>query len=151
MNRLEQYIRENAAAFDTDSPSREAEERFLEKWEAGRRRVRFFRTVLPAVAAAALAVLLLLPPAGRSRDWLRGAENTPEGIYRCYMAEVVKAWDQAGGDESLSSQLRSLTEETIPMIDQLPEELDPESRTVILREHYNTLLNGMHQLMANNR
>ena len=45
MNRLEQYIRENAAAFDTDSPSGEAEERFLEKWEAGRRRVRIFRTL----------------------------------------------------------------------------------------------------------
>ena len=47
----------------------------------------------------------------------------------------------------LSAQLRSLTDESIPLIDLLPEELDDASQAEILRKHYNTLLDGVHQLM----
>ena len=80
MSNLEEFMRSNAGAFDTELPPEGAEDRFLGRWEAGRSRVRILRTVLPAAAAAALAVLLLLPPADRSRDWLRDADDTPEGI-----------------------------------------------------------------------
>lgn len=147
MKRLDDYIRANAAAFDTETPQEGAEERFLKKWEAGRRKVRIFRIVLPAAAAAALAAVLLLPPADRGTDWLRAADNTPQSIYCNYMAQVAKAWEEAGPDEMLSAQLRSLTDESIPLIDLLPEELDDASQAEILRKHYNTLLDGVHQLM----
>ena len=119
-------------------------------WEAGRSRVRIFRTVLPAVAAAALAVLLLLPPAGRSRDWLRRAGDTPESVYSSYMAQVTKAWEKAGMDEDRSEQLRNLTEEAIPLADQLPDELSDSEKAVILKEHYNTILDGVHQILTMN-
>ena len=76
MSKLDDFIRDNAAAFDTELPPEGAEDRFLRKWEAGRMKVRIFRTVLPAAAAAALAAVLLLPPSGRSTDWLRGAGDT---------------------------------------------------------------------------
>jgi len=149
MNRLEEYIRDNASAFDTGLPSEGAEERFLGRWEAaGRRKVRILRTFVPAAAAAALAVLLLLPPADRSRDWLRAADNTPEGIYTEYMAQVTKAWKEAGSDDLLSMQLLSLTDETVPLVDQLPDELGDDEKTAILREHYNTLLDGVHLLLT---
>ena len=147
MNSLEELFRGNAAAFDTESPSPEAEERFLRGWEAGRRKLRVLRTVLPAAAAAALAILLLLLPAGNGRDWLRGAGNSPESIYADYMAQVSKAWKKAGPDEMLCAQLRSLTDESIPLVDQLPDEIGEEAQAAILKEHYNTLLNGVHQLM----
>lgn len=146
MKGLEDYIRANAGAFDTEALPEGAEERFLKKWEAGRRKVRIFRIVLPAAAAAVLAVLLLLPSAGARRDWLRGAD-TPEGIYRSYMAQVAKAWEEAGPDDMLAAQLRSLTDESIPLVELLPEELDDASQAAILKEHYNTLLDGVHQLM----
>ena len=150
MNRLEDYIRSNAAAFDTELPPEGAEDRFLGRWAAAdRRKVRMLRTLLPAAAAAALATLLLLPPADRSRDWLRSADNTPEGIYSAYMAQVTKAWEKAGSDEGLSIQLESLTDETVPLFDQLPEELGDDEKTAILREHYNSLLDGVHLLLAN--
>jgi len=145
--KLEEYISTNASAFDTECPPEGAEERFLRKLDAVRPRVRILRAVLPAAAAAVLAVLLLLPPAGHDRDWLRDAGDTPEGIYLSYMGYVSEAWDEAGADEVLAAQLRSLTEEAIPLIDQLPAELDEASRADIVREHYNTLLNGVHVLM----
>ena len=147
MKGLEEYIRGNAGAFDTELPPDGAEERFLERWETGSRKVRILRAVLPAAAAAALAFLLLLPPAGRGRDWLRGAGNSPEDIYASYMAQVTEAWKKAGPDEICSEQLRSLTEETIPLADQLPDELSDAEKATILREHYNTLLDGIHLLM----
>ena len=149
MNRLEDYIRDNAPAFDTELPPKGAEGRFLRKWEAGRRKVRIFRTVLPAAAAAALAAVLLLPKADRSTDWLRGAGDSPEGIYLNYMAQVTEAWEKAGPDEMLSAQLSGLTEEAIPLLDLLPDELGNAEKSAILREHYNTLLDGVHSLLTN--
>ena len=150
MSKFEEYVRSNAVAFDTELPPAGAEERFLGRWEAGHSRVRILRTVLPAAAAAALAVLLLLPPAGSSRDWLRRAGDTPESVYSGYMAQVTKAWEKAGTDESRSEQLRNLTEEAIPLADQLPDELSDSEKAVILKEHYNTILDGVHQILAMN-
>ena len=148
MNSLEEYMRSNAAAFDSELPPEGAEDRFLGMWEAGRRRVRIFRTALPAAAAAALAVLLLLPPAGRSRDWLRAVDDTPESVYAGYMAQVTKAWEKAGQYEDRSEQLRNLTEETIPLADLLPDELSDAEKAVILKEHYNTILDGVHHILT---
>lgn len=148
MSKLEEFMRSNAGAFDTELPPEGAEDRFLGRWEAGRSRVRILRTVLPAAAAAALAVLLLLPPADRSRDWLRDADDTPEGIYAGYMAQVTKAWQVAGADELRSEQLRSLTEEVIPLNDQLPDEISDAEKVLILKEHYNTILNGVHDILT---
>jgi hypothetical protein len=145
--KLEEYIRDNASAFDTECPPEGAEERFLGRWEARRPKVRILRTVLPAAAAAALAVVLLLPKADRGTDWLRAAGDSPESIYLSYMAQVSQAWEKAGPDEMLSAQLSGLTEEAIPLMDQLPAELDEASRAAILKEHYNTLLDGVHVLM----
>lgn len=147
MKGLEEYIRANAGAFDTELPPEGARDRFISRWEAGNRKVRILRTVLPAAAAAALALLLILPRPGRSRDWLRSAGNTPEDIYACYIVQVTEAWKKAGPDEMRSEQLRSLTEETIPLADQLPEELSDTEKAAILRDHYNTLLDGVHLLM----
>ena len=149
MSKLDDFIRDNAEAFDTELPPEGAEDRFLRKWEAGRMKVRIFRTVLPAAAAAALAAVLLLPPAGRSTDWLRGAGDTPEGIYLAYMEQVSAAWEKAGPDEILSAQLSSVTEEAIPLLDLLPDELGDAEKSAILREHYNTLLDGVHNLLTN--
>ena len=149
MNKLDDFIRDNAAAFDTELPPEGAEDRFLRKWEAGRLKVRIFRTVLPAAAAAVLAAVLLLPPAGRSTDWLRGAGDSPEGIYLAYMEQVSAAWEKAGPDDILSAQLSSVTEEAIPLLDLLPDELGDAEKSAILREHYNTLLDGVHNLLTN--
>jgi hypothetical protein len=147
MSNLEEYIRGHAAEFDTEVPSAKAEKRFLDRW--GHRRLMTLRFALPAfAAAAALAVLVILPkPDNGNNDWLRDAEDTPEGIYLSYIAQVSKAWEEAGPDEFRSDQLRSLTDEPVPLADQLPDELSDSEKTLILREHYNTLLDGVYNLL----
>ena len=49
----------------------------------------------------------------------------------------------------LSAQLSGLTEEAIPLLDLLPDELGDTEKSAILREHYNTLLDGVHSLLTN--
>ena len=65
------------------------------------------------------------------------------------MAQVTEAWEKAGPDEMLSAQLSGLTEEAIPLLDLLPEELGDGEKSAILKEHYNTLLDGIHLLLTN--
>ena len=64
-------------------------------------------------------------------------------------AQVTEAWEKAGPDEMLSAQLSGLTEESIPLLDLLPDELGDAEKSAILREHYNTLLDGIHSLLTN--
>lgn len=158
MNSLEEYIKSHSAEFDAELPSADAEAKFLGRFEEGgtrlrprsaltRGRGRVLRLALPAAAAAAAALLLALPPRPGARDWLRAAGDTPEDVYLCYMSQVTKAWEKAGTDEDRSRQLQSITEESIPLADQLPDELSDEEKAAILHDYYNTLLDGVYTLL----
>ncbi len=145
MCQLEKFIRNHAEAFDTVGVPDGDERRFLDRWDA---RSRTRRIVLPFAAvalAASLALFLLIRGTG-TRDWLKGAEKTPEGIYSGYLAAVSSAWEILGSDEQAAEILSGLTEETVPLGDQLPEELSEEERTEILHDYYNTLLDGVEKI-----
>ena len=156
MNSLEEYIKSHAADFNSEQPSADAEARFLERFAEDGSALRSVRTrsgarrllrfALPA-AAAAVAALLLLQPTPHAKDWLPGSGNTPEGIYLDYLAQVAGVWEKNILDDDSSSQLRSLTEETIPLIEQLPEELSDSEKAEILHEYYNTILDGVNTLI----
>jgi len=155
MNNWETYIRQHAAELDTAPLPEDAEKRFLERWEADNARRKQAAPVRRAVlwsvaAAAAVAMLLLLRPSA-PHDWFRGIDNTPEAIYSSYLAQVADAWEKAGPDESLSDQLSGLTEETVPMLEQLPEELPAEEQAQILREYYGSLLDGVDALVKTHK
>ena len=142
MNPWEEYIRDHAADFDSGPLPEGSESRFLARQDA---RLRKRRTVVIPVAlaiAASLALVVLLPGL-RTRNWLRDAEQTPEGIYSGYLAVVSSAWESVGSDEEASETLALLTEEAVPLGDQLPDELSDAERTAILRDYYNTLLDGV--------
>lgn len=143
MDSLEKYIREQAPAFDSESPSEEAREQFLARWEeadrsAGSRRLRFLHWTLPAVAAGLAILFLVTRP--RTADPFQGVESDPEGIYARYLAQVAEGWQAVGADENAAGLLYDLTEESIPLIDQLPEELPEAEKAEILRGYYGTLL-----------
>lgn len=145
MSKLEEHIREHASQLDTAVPPFGTEEQFLERWEAaekGKRR-RIFYFAIPAAAAAALVLALLPWKAGS----FRGVENTPDAVYEHYLAVVADAWEVAAADEDASALLSCLTDETIPLRDQLPDELSPEEQAAILRAHYGDLLEGVDKVM----
>ncbi|MBR1538929.1 MAG: hypothetical protein IJ636_05420 [Bacteroidales bacterium] len=101
-----------------------------------------------AVAAAAAVLLLLLLPGGRS-SFLKA--RTPEGVYTAYLDQVGKFYEmlaENSEDDSVDwvGLLHELTDETVPLYEQLPEELPRREKTAILKEHYGEILREAHQL-----
>lgn len=145
MNNLEEYIREHASQLDSALPPKGTEEQFLQRWEAAEKssRRRFIYWAACA-AAAALLVLALLP---WKTDSFRGVENNPDAVYARYLALVADAWEVAGADEEAAEWLGSLTEEAVPLRNQLPDELSPEEQAEILRSYYGDLLAGVDKVM----
>ena len=142
MNRLEEYIRANASQLDTALPPSEAEARFLERWEAenkGKRRKIYY---FAFSAAAAVALLLALLP---WNSW--GLGNDPDAVYEHYLAAVADAWELVSYDEEAAAMLGSLTQEAIPLRDQLPDELSSREQAAILRSYYGDLLSGVDKIM----
>lgn len=158
MNDLEKYIRENAAQFDTAEPAPGHEERFLARLdvtpvsqpEPSRTRFASFRALRPfawAFALAAIAVALVVFRPGTSHHFI-GVPNNPERVYRSYLAQVEKAylhfsWED---DYDWESALDELTEESVSLFEQLPDELSPRRQARILKAYYGDLLDGVKQL-----
>ena len=161
MTELEKYIRENAAAFDTESPAEGHEARFLARLEvtpvAGDspavpepvegRPAKFWaaiRNLRPApvlaFAVAACAALLLLIRPG---DPFRGVANDPEAIYLAYMDRVADLYLALPLEDAA---LREITEEEDPLFTQLPGNISNRERSRILKNHYGELLAAARQL-----
>ena len=152
MDNLEQYIREQASAFDTATPPAGAEGRFLDRAEIlpdGRLHfhatVRALRWAIPAAAAILVAVIF----ASRPTDWFRGVGQDPAAIYARYLAQVEDSWQELAADEAAADLLRNLTEESIPLIDQLPDELPDAEKAAILEDYYGALLDGAQKIRQN--
>ncbi|MBR4525376.1 MAG: hypothetical protein IKP15_07495 [Bacteroidales bacterium] len=143
MTELEKYIRENAAAFDTESPAEGHEARFrarlfLTSFRAAIRNLRPAPVLAFAVAACA-ALLLIIRPG----DPFRGVAHDPEAIYLAYMDRVADLYQALPMEDEA---LQEITEETEPLFTQLPENLSNRERSRILRNHYGELLAAARQL-----
>ena len=155
MNELERFIRSHTADFDTQEPAAGHEERFLSRLDAEaaprpsarRRLAAYFRRPVPVTAyalVAALALVLVLRPA----DPFRGAGRDPQKIYLAYMDQVARLYDALPPEDSAGrdAALQEMTEEEIPLFEQLPEELPSRQRARILKAYYGELLAGARQL-----
>ena len=157
MKDLEKYIRENAAQFDTAEPAAGHEARFLARLDvtpgachpehSEGSAIRRPRYLIPLFALAALAAALLVFRPGASQHFL-GVPDEPERVYRAYLAQVEKAyltfpWD---ADFDWESTLDELTEESVSLFEQLPEELPPRRRARILKAYYGDILDEVKQL-----
>ena len=150
MTELEKYIRDNAAAFDTESPAEGHEARFRVRlfFASFRTRLSSFRTAIRnlrpapvlAFAIAACAALLLVIRPG---DPFRGVANNPEAIYLAYMDRVADLYQVLPMEDEA---LQEITEEAEPLFTQLPENLSNRERSRILRNHYGELLAAARQL-----
>ena len=98
------------------------------------------------VAAAAAVVVAIVRIAAADELRFRGA-RTPDAVYSAYLDRVeelrlslAKALD--GDSEEIDSALAQITEEAVPLFDQLPDELDVKEKTRILKQYYGELLAG---------
>ena len=127
------------------------EERFLKKLDAAtrpqrRQTVLRWSALVSAAAAAILAFVLI--PAG-NRHFL-GA-HTPEAVYCAYLDKVGHYYEQlarTGATEAdeWAESLSALTEETIPLYDQLPDDMPAREKVKVLKQYYGELLDGAERL-----
>ena len=121
------------------------EERFLEKLDAAKAVNRNRRTTILwtslATAAAAVLLVLFLPSGNRHFFGVR----TPEAVYCAYLDKVGSYYEQLalnGDAEEWEDALTALTGETIPLFDQLPDELSSREKVRVLKQYYGELLDA---------
>ena len=102
------------------------------------------------VAAAIAAVVIFIGrTAPRHEDWFAGIGDDQREICQAYygkMAEFYETILAEDFDDARLADLEDIVSESVPMVDQLPEELDPGARAAILKEYYGSLLDGMERL-----
>ncbi len=101
-----------------------------------------------AAAAAIAAVISINRPAGEV-DWFAGVADDPTAVYLAYSEKVTAMYEEIFAkdlDGRWGTTVGSIAEETVPMIDQLPDELDDAAKAIILKEYYGELLNGLDKI-----
>ena len=109
-----------------------------------------FASVAAGIAAAVTAVVIFINrPGERHKDWFAGVGNDQLEICQAYygkMAEFYETILNGDFDGTRLSELEAIAGEGVPLVDQLPEEIDPETRAAVLKEYYGALLDGMDRL-----
>ena len=162
MDNLEEYIRLNREAFDEQELPEwhlvRFEERLAGQVADRKRQLIWFRfaSVAAGIAAAVAAVVILMPGqarhdgnVARHKDWFAGVGNDQLEICQAYygkMAEFYETILKGDVDGTRLSELEAIAGEGVPLVDQLPDEIAPETRAAVLKEYYGALLDGMDRL-----
>lgn len=144
MENLEKYIQDNLEQFNCGEMPLGHQERFMAKLQAAqaapeRKAPRLFsrRSLFAATAAAAAIVIAFFistgSPASDSDDYTIAIHEVAEEMY-IEEAEIMMMLGE--DDQHIVNSVKSITEEAIPLSEQLPEELSQEKRAQILREYY---------------
>ena len=176
MSNLEEYIKQNLEAFDDQELPEGHLERFEAKLagleerlalrqssgtaqeissgtaqQSGQRPVKiWWWTAIAGVAATVAAVAIFInQPTTSHKDWFADIPEDQASICQAYYDQMAVMYSDilmTDVDGSKEAQLMTIAEETIPMIDQLPEELGEEERALILKEYYSDLLEGIEKI-----
>ena len=146
MENLEKYIQDNLEQFNCGEMPLGHQERFMAKLQAAqaapeRNPPRLFsrRSIFAATAAAAAIVIAFFittgSPASDGDDYTIAIHEVAEEMY-IEEAEIMIMLGE--DDQNIVNSVKSITEEAIPLSEQLPAELSQEKRAQILREYYKT-------------
>ena len=107
-------------------------------------------TAIAGVAAAVAAVAIFInQPTTSQKDWFADIPEDQASICQAYYDQMAVMYSDilmTDVDGSKEAQLMTIAEETIPMSDQLPEEMGEEERALILKEYYSDLLEGIEKI-----
>lgn len=151
MDRLEQYIKDNAGRFDTELPPSGSRERFmaaLEKDSSASKVRKFPWGWISAAVPAAAAVAVVVSVFGFS-----GVDREIERSVSDMSIQEAKliAWVEnvcPQEMETVVKSIRSITAEAIPLPDLLPEEIPAKERARIIKEYYGRKTEALQSLMA---
>ncbi len=164
MKDIEDILRENPDVFDFEPLPQGHQERFEGKLsrlgeeaaplQRERKKGKVIRLwgAAGAVAAAIAALCILLPPSQAQNDWFEGVGDDPVAVCTAYSqkaAELCEDIYKRDGDGEMAAMTRGLSDEPVPMIDQLPEEMNPEEKAAVLKKYYACLLDALVTLDKN--
>ena len=140
MDNLDKYIQENLEQFNTGELPAGHQERFMAKLaqtQKTRRPRHFFRRAIFAAAAAAAVILGVFIIQGIPQYRLEQLNISIQELAQEMYLEETELLQMFQEDEQyMINNVKSITEEAIPLAEQLPDELSPEKRAEILREYY---------------
>ena len=149
MENFGKYIQDNLEQFNTGEIPAGHQERFMAKLQTAqagsgqsaleRKAPRLFsrRSLFAATAAAAAIIIAFLITPGslatKTDEYTIAIQEAAEDMY---LEETEILIELGENDQHIINSIKSITEEAIPLSEQLPEELSPEKRAQILREYY---------------
>lgn len=144
MKNLEKYIQDNLEQFNCGEMPLGHQERFMAKLQAAqaapeRKAPRLFsrRSLFAATASAAAIIIAFFittgSPATNTDEYTIAIHEVAEEMY-IEEAEIMMMLGE--DDQNIVNSVKSITEEAIPLSEQLPAELSQEKRAHILREYY---------------
>ncbi|MBP5487345.1 MAG: hypothetical protein J6Y06_06960 [Bacteroidales bacterium] len=161
MDNLKEYINQNLESFNDQELPEGHQERFeamladdcpATSWKNPVIR----RSVWWSVGiAAALAAVFYIGSSDTNdatqiiesnKDWFAGIGNDQFEICNAYYDKVAEFYEtllKTDPEGEMENAIDMIIDETIPLIDQLPEEMEPEARAAVLKEYYGHLLNGL--------
>ncbi len=162
MTDFKEYIRNNPGMLDERELPEGHQARFEAKLDAvmasadktqlkaAVRRKRIFAGIFGAVgAAAAIAAVMFIGRPAEDADWFGGVADDPAAVYLAYSEKAASMYREIltkDIDGKWEATVGSVTRETVPMIDLLPEEMDNAAKAAILKEYYGTILNGLNKI-----
>ena len=145
MEKLEKYINENLEQISSCEMPQGHKERFKAKRAAQeataipqQRKISFWnrRRILSAASVAAvvaIGIITALNPAVQEKIYSYQVHKSAQQIY----IEETEILQMLGEDEQyMINNLKTITEEAVPLADQLPQELSPKEKAEILIQYY---------------
>lgn len=166
MDNLEKYIKDNAEAFNDSELPEGHLDRFIAKLESqasfeqgqdgqgslapsGKRVRRILWAALAVAASLTVFVFLNHRPATETHDWFANVGNDQLEICQTYYEKAGELYEiilAQNPDGSMDESVGSIADGEIPLIDQLPDDMDPDARAAVLKEYYGELLNGLERM-----
>lgn len=147
MTELERYIADNRSAFDSEPVPAGSMDRFMNRLasERRKRRIRTAGMIFSGIAAACAAFMILFMEPDMSRTLERYHTRIAEMANKIMnIAETEYPYET----EIIRNMVSVITEDTIPLEEQLPDELSTKERNRILNEYYYQKYSALQSLMA---
>lgn len=104
---------------------------------------------MTAVAAAAIAAVIFINRPDGQREWFADVSDDPVAVYLTYSEKVSEMYRDIFKKDingNWETTIGCIAEEAVPMIDQLPDELDNATKVAIMKEYYGRLLDGLDKI-----
>lgn len=106
-------------------------------------------TGMTGVAAAAIAAVIFVHRPEEHKEWFADVSDDPVSVYLTYSERVSEMYRELFRNDicgNWETTIGSIAEEAVPMIDQLPDELDNATKATIMKEYYGRLLDGLDKI-----